>query len=52
MSSKTLKMIAVSEENYFTLKRLGSAGDSFNDVVSQLLKNAAAERRTMEDVIS
>jgi predicted CopG family antitoxin len=38
MSLKTLKMIAVSEENYLTLKRLGSAGDSFNDVVTEVLK--------------
>jgi predicted CopG family antitoxin len=39
MSLKTLKMIAISEENYLTLKRLGSAGDSFNDVLSKILKN-------------
>jgi hypothetical protein len=38
MSLKTLKMIAVSEENYLALKRLGSAGDSFNDVVTEVLK--------------
>ncbi len=38
MSLKTLKMIAVSQENYLTLKRLGSAGDSFNDVISGILK--------------
>jgi hypothetical protein len=31
-------MIAVSEENYLTLKKLGSAGDSFNDVVTEVLK--------------
>jgi predicted CopG family antitoxin len=33
-----LKHITVSERNYHNLKRLGSAGDSFNDVVTQLLK--------------
>jgi predicted CopG family antitoxin len=33
-----LKMIAVSEDNYFALKRLGHAGDSFNDVITQVLK--------------
>jgi len=38
MSYKTLKMIAVSEENYLALKKLGSAGDSFNDVVTEVLK--------------
>ena len=37
MSSKTLRMIAVSQENYLTLKRLGNAGDSFNDVISSVL---------------
>jgi predicted CopG family antitoxin len=38
MSVKTLKHITVDERNYLTLKRLGSAGDSFNDVISRLLK--------------
>jgi hypothetical protein len=38
MSRKTLKMIAVSEKNYLALKKLGSAGDSFNDVVTEVLK--------------
>ena len=33
-----LKMIAVSEDNYLALKKLGSAGDSFNDVVTKVLK--------------
>jgi predicted CopG family antitoxin len=31
-------MIAVSEENYLALKKLGSAGDSFNDVITEVLK--------------
>jgi predicted CopG family antitoxin len=34
----TLKVIAVSEENYLALKKLGTAGDSFNDVVTEVLK--------------
>jgi predicted CopG family antitoxin len=33
-----LKHITVSERNYHNLKTLGNAGDSFNDVVTQLLK--------------
>ena len=33
-----LKMIAVSEDNYLVLKSLGRAGDSFNDVVTEVLK--------------
>jgi predicted CopG family antitoxin len=37
MSSK-LKQIAISHENYITLKKLGDAGDSFNDVISRILE--------------
>ena len=37
MSSKTLKQIAISEENYQKLKDLGKAGDSFNDVITKIL---------------
>jgi predicted CopG family antitoxin len=33
-----LKRIVISEHNYFALKRLGYAGDSFNDVISKLLR--------------
>jgi hypothetical protein len=33
-----LKRIVVSERNYLALKELGRAGDSFNDVVSKLLR--------------
>lgn len=32
MHDKTPKKIAISEENYLTVKRLGNTGDSFNDV--------------------
>ncbi len=37
MSSKTLKQIAISEENYQKLKTYGQAGDSFNDALTKLL---------------
>ena len=37
MSSK-LKLIAISENNYQNLKRRGNAGDSFNDVITELLE--------------
>jgi predicted CopG family antitoxin len=37
-SRQQLKHITVSVDNYFTLKSLGGAGDSFNDVVTKLLK--------------
>jgi predicted CopG family antitoxin len=33
-----LKRIVVSEQNYLALKMLGHAGDSFNDVISKLLR--------------
>jgi predicted CopG family antitoxin len=33
-----LKHITVCEENYLNLKMRGKAGDSFNDVVTELLK--------------
>jgi hypothetical protein len=35
---KKLKHITISESNYLTLKTLGNAGDSFNDVVTGVLK--------------
>jgi predicted CopG family antitoxin len=41
MTYKSLKMIAVSEENYLTLKGLGRAGDSFNDVITEMLTRRA-----------
>lgn len=34
---KDLKQIAVTKTNYFRLKKLGYAGDSFNDVITRLL---------------
>lgn len=37
-----LKLIAVTNENYWHLKNLGLAGDSFNDVGSKLLKDRKA----------
>jgi predicted CopG family antitoxin len=33
-----LKRILVSEQNYVALKKLGLAGDSFNDVTTKLLR--------------
>jgi hypothetical protein len=35
---KKLKHITVSERNYFALKQLGDAADSFNDVITEVLK--------------
>jgi predicted CopG family antitoxin len=44
MSSKTLKQIAVSEENYHKLKKLGDAGDSFNDVIDTILEELSLQK--------
>jgi predicted CopG family antitoxin len=38
--------IAIDDNNYQTLKKLGSVGDSFNDAVTALIKIA---RRKVED---
>ena len=39
----TLRHIVISEKNYCTLKNLGKAGDSFNDVLSIVLKKLEIE---------
>ena len=38
-SRKRLRQIAIDEKNYETLRTLGHARDSFNDVLTQLLQN-------------
>ena len=43
MSSKRLKLIAVDEQNYLILKRMGNASESFNDMLTRLLKNSMLE---------
>jgi predicted CopG family antitoxin len=48
MSVKTLKHITVDERNYLILKQLGSAGDSFNDVISRLLKKSTTTQEPKE----
>ena len=45
-SNNKLTTIAVSTENYLALKRLGSAGDSFNDVVTEVLKKVKQPSQT------
>jgi predicted CopG family antitoxin len=45
-----LKQIAISKQNYILLKQLGQAGDSFNDVVSRLLKSVGVATQKTEDV--
>ena len=38
---RKLTTISISRENYLTLKELGCAGDSFNDVITEILKKKA-----------
>jgi predicted CopG family antitoxin len=38
-----LRLIAVNNENYWHLKDLGKAGDSFNDVITKLLEVAKSK---------
>jgi predicted CopG family antitoxin len=38
MTKPNLKLIAVSTQNYLELKKLGHTADSFNDVITELLK--------------
>jgi predicted CopG family antitoxin len=38
--------IAIDDQNYQTLKGLGTVGDSFNNVVTRLIKTA---KRSVED---
>jgi len=35
-----LKCIAISQDNYETLRNLGKTGMSFNDVISELIRKA------------
>ena len=45
MSTRTpLKSLSVSEDNYQTLKNLGRAGDSLNDVITELIKKTGAKQ--------
>jgi predicted CopG family antitoxin len=46
-----LKRIVISEHNYLALKKVGYAGDSFNDVVSRLLQvyRAYQEKKQREE---
>jgi len=37
---RLLRTIAISTDNYQTLKNMGRAGDRFNDVITHLIKKA------------
>ena len=45
MSTK-LRQIAVDESNYLALKQLGRAGDSFNDVIREVLNKVNKSLQT------
>ena len=48
-SQMGLKNIAISERNYMTLKNLGKAGDSFNDVICKLIKEMHHEDQRLNE---
>jgi predicted CopG family antitoxin len=55
--SEKRKLISVNERTYLELKQLGLAGDSFNHVISRLLKSrtttaSAGTRQKTGDEIS
>jgi predicted CopG family antitoxin len=41
-----LTTISISVENYLALKQLGKTGDSFNNVITQLLRNISTQTRS------
>lgn len=42
-----LKPIVVDEKNYLALKELGKAGDSFNDVITQMVRKVKLSEGVM-----
>jgi hypothetical protein len=48
-SNKQLKLIAVTAANHEALKGLGHMHQSFNDVITQLLKDAENRKRNQHD---
>jgi predicted CopG family antitoxin len=44
-----LKTIAISRDNYQILKNMGKAGDSFNDVITHLVKKAGTRGISMNN---
>jgi predicted CopG family antitoxin len=48
MSAKR-KLLSVNESTYLELKQLGLAGDSFNHVISRLLKSTGAAIQKTDD---
>ena len=44
MSSIRLKHIVIDEDNYRALKELGRTGDSFNDVLTNILRKVNVQQ--------
>jgi hypothetical protein len=44
---KYRKLISISDENYLALKQRGTFGDSFNDVLGELLQNSKKVKRAV-----
>jgi predicted CopG family antitoxin len=42
------KLIAVSEENFEILKKMGDLGDTYNDVITRLLQKSKAMEVTAQ----
>jgi predicted CopG family antitoxin len=49
MTASHLTTIALSRENYAILKSLGKTGDSFNDVLTELLKGLGEGENDKEE---
>jgi hypothetical protein len=47
--SNKIHTIAIDDNNYQTLRSLGSVGDSFNDVITGLLKPARMKEEDRQD---
>ncbi len=43
-NTRKLTTIAISLENYNALKELGRTGESFNDVLTELLRNSTSKK--------
>ncbi len=46
-SNKQYKQIFVDSDNYNSLKDLGRTGDSFNSVISKLIKDFRGDKRNV-----
>lgn len=45
--SVKLKQIVIDESNYQALRKLGQTGDSFNDVITRVLKRVTDQKEVV-----